>query len=84
MAEAGVGLAIAPESVARHYARTMRIAVVALADTWAIRERYLITRAEARTPATLRDLIVRIRAHHGTRGRLQIAAPALAEPATAT
>lgn len=84
MAEAGVGLAIAPESVARHYARTMRIAAVALADAWAIRERYLITRAEARAPATLRDLIAHIRAHHGTRGRLEVAAPALEEPATAT
>ena len=66
MVEAGVGLAIAPESAARRHAGSMRIAVVPLSDPWAVRERYLVTRGLDHAPSTLRDLVVVIRAHHGT------------------
>lgn len=67
MAEAGVGLGIAPESAAlRHQAAGMEITLVKLSDAWALRERYLLTRAEQRMPPYARELIERICAHHGT------------------
>lgn len=67
MVEAGVGLGIAPESAAlRHQSAGMAIALVPLADDWARRERYLLTRAGQRLPAYAQELIERICAHHGT------------------
>lgn len=66
MAEAGVGLAIAPESVARRYGNLMRIVAVPLSDSWAVRPRHLVLRDHAGAPAHLRDLVADIRAHHGT------------------
>lgn len=66
MVEAGVGLGIAPESAARrHQAAGMGIALVALSDPWALRERYLLTRAGQRLPPYAQELIERICAHHG-------------------
>lgn len=69
MVEAGVGLAIAPDSVTGRYANRMRIAVVPLSDPWAVRERYVITRDVERAPVTLRDLVAAIRAFHPARTR---------------
>jgi len=67
MVEAGVGVGVAPESAAqRHQAAGMAIAWVALADDWALRERYLLTRAGQRLPPYTQELIERICAHHGT------------------
>lgn len=78
MVEAGVGLAIAPDSATSRYTNSMAIAVVPLTDSWAVRERYLITRDPERAPSTLRDLVAAIRAHHdgGTNGGAHRAAPA--------
>ncbi|MCX2860937.1 LysR substrate-binding domain-containing protein [Paucibacter sp. PLA-PC-4] len=67
MVEAGVGLGLAPESAAqRHQAAGMGIALVALKDDWALRQRYLLTRQGQRLPAYAHELIARICAHHGT------------------
>ena len=86
MVQAGVGLAIAPESAAARYAVSMRIAVIPLSDSWALRERYLIMRDPAHAPATLRDLVADIRAHRTAplpdAGRTALP-PSLPEQATA-
>ena len=67
MVEVGVGLGISPESAAlRHQAAGMDIALVRLSDDWALRERYLLTRADQRLPRYALELIDRICAHHGT------------------
>ncbi len=44
MIEAGVGVGVLPESAALRHRQTMEIGVVLLADGWAVRERYLLTR----------------------------------------
>lgn len=61
MVEAGVGLGIVPESAARRHARTMEIALVALTDDWATRDRKLLirdTKALPRAAADLADAIM--------------------------
>ncbi|MFC6669987.1 LysR substrate-binding domain-containing protein [Marinobacterium aestuariivivens] len=42
MIESGVGIGVLPESCARRYARTMRLKLVELTDTWARRRRCMI------------------------------------------
>jgi DNA-binding transcriptional LysR family regulator len=64
MVEAGVGIAIVPESAARRYGGNMRLAVVPLSDAWALRERHLLMRQAAPVPGYLRDLVTHIREHH--------------------
>ncbi|WP_416136266.1 LysR substrate-binding domain-containing protein [Aquabacterium sp. A7-Y] len=63
MAEADVGLGIAPESAARRYASHMRIAVVPLSDAWAVRNRFVVVREVEQTPLFLRDLVTTICEH---------------------
>lgn len=60
MVEAGVGAAIVPDSVARRYGSTQRIAVVPLTDPWALRHRYVVTRDTPTCPAYLDDLVTAI------------------------
>lgn len=61
LVEAGVGIAIVPESAALRYSSNMRLAVVPLRDSWALRDRYLVMRQDAPTPAYVRDLVSHIR-----------------------
>lgn len=65
MAEAGVGLGVAPESVVRRYMRSMRIVAVPLSDEWSLRNRYVVLRDMERAPQYLRDLVASICAHNG-------------------
>jgi DNA-binding transcriptional LysR family regulator len=65
MVEAGVGLGIAPESVARRYQASMKIRLVPLAEPWAVRERHVVVRDIERAPIYLRDLVGSICAHGG-------------------
>ena len=67
MVEVGVGLGILPESAAlRYQSAGMEIALVKLADDWALRERFLLTHEDQRLPPYAQELIERICAHHGT------------------
>ena len=50
MVEAGVGVGIVPETTARAVALTVGIAVVPLADEWAVRELLLCVRSRAALP----------------------------------
>jgi DNA-binding transcriptional LysR family regulator len=64
MAEAEVGLGIAPESAARHYGKRMHVAVVPLSDAWAVRDRFVVMREAGRVPPLLRDLVELVCKHH--------------------
>ncbi|WP_455288774.1 LysR family transcriptional regulator [Cupriavidus necator] len=51
LAEAGVGVALVPRSVAAQALREARVAGVRLAEPWALRELNLIVRADGKLPA---------------------------------
>ncbi len=51
MVETGVGIAIIPEAAAKRCRRTMAIALVGLAEPWALRRLVICTRAVERLPA---------------------------------
>ena len=57
MVEAGVGVAILPESAARRHAQTMAVAIVPLSDPWAVREMKICVRSLEALPAFARDLV---------------------------
>ena len=57
MIEAGVGIGIIPESAARRHTKTMRIALVSIDDSWALRERYVLVRSLAALPGAGRALV---------------------------
>ena len=57
MVEAGVGVAILPESAARRHAQAMAIAIVPLSDPWAVREMKICVRSLDALPAFARDLV---------------------------
>lgn len=67
MVEAGVGIAMVPESAALRYSGNMRLAVVPLSDAWALRERHLLMRQAAPVPNYLRDLVTHMREHQRLR-----------------
>jgi DNA-binding transcriptional LysR family regulator len=62
MVECNVGLGIVPETTARRAARTMAIAIVALADEWAARNLTICVRALAELPPYARQLVEHLRA----------------------
>jgi DNA-binding transcriptional LysR family regulator len=57
MIEATVGVAILPESAARRHAQVMAIAIVPLADPWAIRSMQICVRSLGALPLFARDLV---------------------------
>ena len=57
MVEAGVGVAILPESAAARHAHSMAIHTVALADDWALRRMQICVRQLSALPAFARDLV---------------------------
>ena len=61
MIEAGVGVGVLPESAALRHRQTMDIALVDLADAWAVRERYLLTRSGVPRSVAESDLVEAIR-----------------------
>jgi DNA-binding transcriptional LysR family regulator len=56
LAEAGVGVGVAPQTTARRAAATMRLGVIPLADDWALRELTLCVRNLAALKPTARRL----------------------------
>jgi DNA-binding transcriptional LysR family regulator len=61
LVEAGVGIGVAPETTARRAAATMRLAVIPLADDWALRELTLCVRDLAALKPTARRLAEALR-----------------------
>ncbi|QIL69343.1 LysR family transcriptional regulator [Diaphorobacter sp. HDW4B] len=57
MIEAGVGIGVLPEMVARRHARSMRIKIVALQDEWAMRELKICVRKLDDQPVFAQRLI---------------------------
>jgi DNA-binding transcriptional LysR family regulator len=57
MVEMGVGVAIVPEAAAKRCRRTMHIAIIGLAETWARRRLVICTRATGRLPAPAARLL---------------------------
>lgn len=57
MVAAGIGIAIIPEAAARRCRRSMSIAVVGLAEPWALRRLVICTRASGRLPAPAARLL---------------------------
>jgi DNA-binding transcriptional LysR family regulator len=62
MVEAGVGVGVAPQTTARRAARTMSLAVIDLADDWALRELTIVVRAEDELRPYARELVESLRA----------------------
>ena len=62
LVECGVGVGIVPETTARRAARTMGIAVVQLADPWALRELTICVRGVADLTSSARKLVEHLRA----------------------
>jgi len=61
LVEAGVGIGVAPETTARRAAATMRLAVIPLADDWALRELTLCVRDLGALKPTARRLAEALR-----------------------
>uniref|UniRef100_UPI0039EF4706 LysR family transcriptional regulator n=1 Tax=Bordetella sputigena TaxID=1416810 RepID=UPI0039EF4706 len=60
MIEAGVGIGVVPQSVARRHARSMAIAIIPLNDPWAERKLKICVRALAELPPFARTLVERL------------------------
>src|SRR5919112_3000316 len=67
MVECNVGLGIVPETTAQRAAKTMRIALVRLADPWALRDLTICTRGLSELPPFARQLVEHLRAGAGAR-----------------
>jgi DNA-binding transcriptional LysR family regulator len=61
MVENKVGIGIVPETTARRVERTMAIAIVGLADAWAVRELTICIRSLAELPPYARQLVEHLR-----------------------
>ena len=57
MVEAGVGIAILPESSARRHQQTMGLSVIELDEPWRVRERSILVRDLQALPNVIRVLI---------------------------
>ncbi|WP_280151399.1 LysR substrate-binding domain-containing protein [Piscinibacter sp. XHJ-5] len=55
--EAGVGVGVLPGAAARRHARTLDVAIVPLADDWALREMQICVRSLEALPGFARDLV---------------------------
>lgn len=62
LVESGVGVGVVPETTARRAARTMSLAVIALADDWALRELKIVVRALDELRPYARELVESLRA----------------------
>jgi molybdate transport repressor ModE-like protein len=61
LVECKVGIGIVPETTARRAARTMAIAIVPLADSWAVRDLTICVRDVNELPAYARQLVEHLR-----------------------
>ncbi len=57
MIESGVGVGVLPESAAGRHAQSMKIAIVPLADGWAVREMQICVRSMEALPSFARELV---------------------------
>jgi len=62
MVEAGVGVGVVPQTTARRAARTMSLALIDLADDWALRELTIVVRAASDLRPYARELVAALRA----------------------
>ncbi|MDO8979524.1 MAG: LysR substrate-binding domain-containing protein [Afipia sp.] len=62
MVEAGVGLAIIPDSAARRYSRSMRIKMVRMSDPWASRRLAICMRSRQSLPRPVQQLADHLKA----------------------
>ena len=76
MVEAGVGIAILPESSARRHQQTMGLTVIELDEPWRVRERSILVRDLQALPKVTRALINRVLAHHKSVGQASNSASA--------
>ena len=57
MVETGIGVGIVPEAAAKRCRRSMAIAVVGIAEPWALRRLAIYVRAEGKLPAPAERLL---------------------------
>ena len=57
MIQAGLGIGILPEVVARNFSRSMKLRIVPLADAWARRRMWICVKDLAALPASARQLV---------------------------
>jgi DNA-binding transcriptional LysR family regulator len=62
LVEAGVGVGVAPQTTARRAALSMRLAIIDLADDWALRELKIVVRSRAELRPYARELVDALRA----------------------
>ena len=62
LVEAGVGVGVVPQTTARRAEKSMSLAVIDLADDWALRELTIVVRAEAELRPYARELVESLRA----------------------
>jgi DNA-binding transcriptional LysR family regulator len=61
LVESGVGIGVVPQSIARRAARTMNLAVIDLADDWAVRELKIVIRDLDDLRPSARELVEALR-----------------------
>ena len=62
LVEAGVGVGVVPQTTARRAVKTMSLAIIDLADDWAVRELNIVIRAEDELRPYARELVDSLRA----------------------
>jgi DNA-binding transcriptional LysR family regulator len=62
LVEAGVGVGVVPQTTARRAAKTMSLAIIDLADDWALRELTIVVRAEDELRPYARELVDSLKA----------------------
>jgi DNA-binding transcriptional LysR family regulator len=62
LVECGVGVGVVPQTTATRAAKTMAVAVVELADDWAVRELKIVVRADTDLRPDARELVESLRA----------------------
>ncbi|HEY2628010.1 MAG TPA: LysR family transcriptional regulator [Usitatibacter sp.] len=61
MIQAGLGIGLLPEAVARTFSRSMKLRLVPLTDTWAKRRMWICVKDYASLPASARQLVDHLR-----------------------
>ena len=79
LVECKVGIGIVPETTARRAAQTMTIAIVPLADSWAVRDLTICVRDMNELPLYARELVEHLR---GSGQGLDVGSQEVKEPAT--
>ncbi|NAT15681.1 LysR family transcriptional regulator [Pseudomonas syringae pv. actinidifoliorum] len=67
MVEADVGISVLPESTSLRHSKTMELAVLPLAESWAVRERSILVRELEALPGCMKKLVEAIRPSSGSK-----------------